>query len=321
MTEAPLVLVTGVSGFVGKHMAAYLLELGARVVGIGRRADSPLAHPLFRYGRCDLLNPDDVRRLLERNPADYIVHLAGENDVGSSFLHPVPVMQANAIGTMNLLEAARVVRPDALKAFLAVGTAYEYKSSASPIRENSRIGPRSPYAWSKLVMTSVVQMYGQLFDMPAIVARTFNLIGPGGSAGVCGQLVRQVVRMERGLLPPKLTIGNAAARRDFLDVRDAVKAYGALLGMPAIRPGSVYNLCSGRARSIADIVAVLKKHAAIPLEVVTDPALFRQGEASVMRGDYSKLRRDTGWSPGIPFEQSIVDALNEQRSLREEGNE
>jgi GDP-4-dehydro-6-deoxy-D-mannose reductase len=170
-------------------------------------------------------------------------------------------------------------------------------------------------------MTSIVQMYGQLYSMPALTARTFNLIGPGGSAGVCAELVRQVARMERGQLPPKLVMGNAEARRDFLDVRDAVKAYWSLLRMRPIQPGSIYNVCSGQAHSIAEIAAALKKHAAVPFEISADKTLLRQGEASVIRGDNSKLRRDTAWSPGFPLEQSIVDALNEQRGLWKENTD
>lgn len=322
MTRAPIVLITGVSGFVGKHMASYLLSLGIRVVGTGRQVNSPISHTQFQYKCCDLTHSNQIHHLLNRNPVDYIIHLAGENDVATSFVQPVTVMQSNAFGTMQLLEAARLVLPNVLKAFLAVGTGYEYAKNAAPIKESSRIDPGSPYAWSKLVMTSIVQMYGQLYSMPVLIARTFNLIGPGGSAGVCAELVRQVVLMEQGQLPPKLVMGNAEVRRDFLDVRDAVKAYWSLLNMRVIQPGSIYNLCSGQAHSIAEIAAALKKHASIPFEVSKDEALIRKGESSVIRGDNSKLRHDTAWSPSIPLEQSIVDALNEKRSLfKEDANE
>lgn len=322
MTGAPRVLITGVSGFVGKHMAAYLLSLGIRVIGIGRRISSPISHAQFRYKRCDLARPNEIHRVLSRNPVEYIIHLAGENDVTTSFAQPVAVMQSNAFGTMRLLEAARTALPDGLKAILAVGTGYEYGKNDALIHESSRIGPGSPYAWSKLVMTSIVQMYGQLYSMPVLIARTFNLIGPGSSAGVCSELVRQAALMEQDRLPPKLVMGNSEVQRDFLDVRDAVKAYWSLLNMRAIQPGAIYNVCSGEAHSIAEIAAVLKRHVLSPFEIGTDEALFRQGESSVIRGDNSKLRQDTSWSPGIPLEQSIVDALNAQRSLlKEDTNE
>ncbi|MBD0381593.1 GDP-mannose 4,6-dehydratase [Paenibacillus sedimenti] len=315
MSAPPTVLLTGINGFIGQHMAAYLLDRNMNVLGIGRSADCLVQHPRLTYASCDVLNPSAIKQLLQNESVTHIIHLAGANDVSTSFADPVQCLQANSWGTLNVLEAVRTAQTKNLKGFLAVGTAYEYALQTGPLTESSPLLPISPYAWSKHVMTSLMQMYGLVYSIPTLVARTFNLIGPGHGAGVCAQLTRRVALMEKGLLPPNLIVGNTKVERDFLDVRDAVAAYFSLLELAPAAPGSIFNVCSGTAYPISTIISLLIRHAAVPFEVSVDDSLIRTNEASVVQGDNSKLIAASAWKPSIPLEQSIVDTLNYYRNL------
>jgi GDP-4-dehydro-6-deoxy-D-mannose reductase len=309
MMAPPLVLLTGINGFVGAHMSACLLTQNMNVLGIGLSATCTVLDERLKYACCDIAQLSEVQWLLDTYNFDYIVHLAGANDVKASYRDPMSVIRTNTWSTLNLLETVRLKKDGNLKGFLAVGTAYEYELKGSPLRETDAVQPTSPYAWSKQLMASILQMYGYTYGIPTIIARTFNLIGPGYSTSVCAQLARQVVQMEKGLLPSKLVLGNQAVKRDFLDVRDAVLAYSSLLQLSPPLPGSIYNVCSGTSHSIESIVSLFMHYATVPFTIETDKSLFRAGEAAVVQGDNSKLSSATGWRPLISLEQSIRDTL------------
>lgn len=315
------VLITGVNGFVGRHMAAHLLARHVEVLGVGRRAVPVVRHQRFRYESCDLRDRARVSQLFDRFVVDYVVHLAAENNSQKSHDDPVGVFNTNCLGTLHLLEEVRNKQRDRLKGFLVVGSSHEYgvPQAGGDVTENSPLAPKNPYGWSKLLTTSVAKMYAELYDLPTIVARTFNLIGPGATEGVCPALARQVAEIERGTRPPTLVVGNQSVARDFVDVRDAVAAYWSLLRMTPIRPGDVYNVSSGTAHPVSLIVKLLQKHALRPFDVVTDETLFRQGEPLTVRGENRKLREATGWKPLKPFEGSVLDVLLHFRnSVRKE---
>lgn len=315
MTEYPPVLLTGINGFVGQHMATYLFAQNMNVLGIGRSLHCPLQHPRLQYVAGDMTNLIMMKQILQEHQVAYIIHLAGANDVNTSYVDPMGVINANAWGTLNILEAVRTSQIRSLLGCLAVGTAYEYKLQDEPLTESSQLLPTSPYALSKQLMTSSMQMYGHVYSIPTIVARTFNLIGPGHSTGVCAALARQVAMMEKGLIPPKLVMGDMTVQRDFLDVRDAVTAYFSLLQVAGNTPGEVFNVCSGTAYSIRAIVSLLERYASIPIEVSTQESLLRRQEAPIVLGDAAKLRGASGWKPSIPWEKSILDTLNYYRNL------
>lgn len=315
MTESPLVLLTGINGFVGQHMAAYLFAKHMNVLGIGRSVSCPLQHPRLQYVSGDITELSFIKQLLQTYKITHIIHLAGVNDVSISYNNPAEVIYANTWGTLNILEAIRTCPDNNLRACLAVGTAYEYQLQDEPLTESSQLNPVSPYAWSKQLMSSVMQMYGRVYAIPTVVARTFNLIGPGPAAGVCAQFAKQVAMMEKGLLPPKLQVGNMDVQRDFLDVRDAVAAYFSLLRVAAYPPGEIYNVCRGTAYSIRSMVSLLGQYASIPFEISIQDHLLRRQEAGIVLGDAAKLRDASGWMPSIPWQQSVLDTLNYYRNL------
>lgn len=322
MTNPPLVLLTGINGFVGQHMAAYLLRQNMNLIGIGRGASCLMKHPNLQYISGDITQSAILTQLLQEHLITHIVHLAGANDVSTSYADPVQVLYTNAWGTLHMLEAVRSATASSLVGFLAIGTAYEYDFQthlpATPsmlLSESSPTQPVSPYAWSKQIMTSFMQMYGSVYAVPTFIARTFNLIGPGKATGVCARLAKQVAMMEKGQLPPKLVLGNTAVQRDFLDVRDAVIAYSSLMQLTAAPYGSIFNVCSGTASPISAIVDLLQHYAAITFEVAVDEHLIRPNEAPLVQGDNAKLRTATGWTPTISLAQSVSDTLDYYRSL------
>lgn len=315
MTESPLVLLTGINGFVGQHMATYLFAKNMNVLGIGRSLHCLLQHPRLQYVTGDITNLFMMKQILQDHQVAYIIHLAGANEVKASYVDPMGIINTNSWGTLNILEAVRTSQNNSILGCLAVGTAYEYKLQDDPLTELSQLLPVSPYAWSKQLMTSFMQMYGRVYGIPTVVARTFNLVGPGHTAGVCAQLARQVAMMEKGLIPPKLVIGNMNVQRDFLDVRDAVAAFFSLLHTAGNTPGEIYNVCSGSAHSIRAIVSQLERYASIPFEVSSQESLLRRQEAPIILGDAAKLRGVSDWKPSIPWEQSLLDTLNYYRNL------
>ncbi|MNI66964.1 GDP-6-deoxy-D-mannose reductase [compost metagenome] len=150
--------------------------------------------------------------------------------------------------------------------------------------------------------------------MPTIVARTFNLLGPGQTAGVSARLIRQVLQIEQGLIPPFLVMGNQTIQRDFLDVRDAVEAYWSLIQLIPIPAGEIYNVCRGQAHSIETLVNILQKITRVPFQVRMDESLLRPGEPPIIQGDNTRLVRATGWKPNFSLKQSLLDAWKELRN-------
>jgi GDP-4-dehydro-6-deoxy-D-mannose reductase len=312
------VLITGIAGFAGSHLAELALGEGAEVVGTvlpGAPADN-LAGPGGAGSRvvtvpCDLTEPGAVGRVLAEIRPDRVFHLAGASVVGTSWAQREAVLRTNLSGTFELLEGLRSRPTPCL--LVSSGEVYgAVDAAAQPIGEGQPIAPSSPYALSKAAQELYAGYYWRGERVPVVIVRPFNHVGPRQGAGfVWSDVARQIAAIEKGLAPPRLAIGTVTTRRDFTDVRDMVRAYWLLLDRAA--PGEVYNAASGRAVSIRQVLDGFLALASRPIEVHQSPDRVRPLDLPLLLGDASRLRALTGWHPTIPLEQSLADVLADWR--------
>src|SRR3989449_2934795 len=290
------VLITGITGFVGSHMAEYALAKGAEVFGSTRwRSKTENIDHLrskVSFIESDLRDLSSVRALLETSQPDYVIHLAAQSFVGVSWHAPAETLTTNILAQINVLEAIRGLKMS--PRFLAVGSSEEYGlvyDEELPIRETNPLRPLSPYAVSKVTQDMMAFQYFKSYGLPIIRTRAFNHEGPRrGDVFVTSNFARQVAEIEAGKRPPVIHVGNLKARRDYTDVRDIVRGYWRLL--ESGEAGDVYNLCSGRAWAIQDVLDfLLQKSRVRDITVKEDPARLRPSDVPVLLGDPSKIER------------------------------
>ena len=298
------VLVTGASGFVGRHLTLALAAAGHEVVAAGGPRDAP---PLLAL---DLGRASAVADLVAQAEPEAVVHLAGQAFVPVALRDPLATLDVNATGTARLLEAVRAFR-DASGGpvrTLLISSAEVYgiqPPERMPLDESTPVVPANPYAASKAAAEAFGQAWYRSYGLDVVIARPFNHIGPGQDERfVVASFAHQLAAIAAG--GPKLMhVGNLAAERDFLDVRDVAEAYVALLANG--RSGEVYNICSGRAVRIQEVLRQLITIARVPVEVRDDPERMRPSDVPTIVGDAAKLRTATGWSPRRPLAQTLRD--------------
>jgi GDP-4-dehydro-6-deoxy-D-mannose reductase len=299
-------LITGGTGFAGSYLSELLLAQGWSVTAVSNLRD-PAAPAGVRVLHADVSNAEDITRAVQEIKPDHVYHLAAISSVPHSWRDPKLTFAVNVWGTYNVFQACAALGREVR--ILYISTAHVYSSACqNPIREDSPIGPSSPYAASK-AMGEIAALQFVANGSSIVIARPFNHSGPGQPAEfVLPALTRQVAEIKAGLRPPVLETGNLEVRRDFLDVRDAVRAYYCLLSDGL--PGEVYNVCSGSPRLLADVVTALKKMAGIDFDLAVSKDLLRSGQPSTVVGDFAKIQRQTGWQPKIPVEQTLGDLLD-----------
>lgn len=268
-----------------------------------------------QYYQVDIRREDDVRCALREFKPSEIYHLAGISDVDSSWSDPRLTFEVNVAGTFNLLEAAMgLASPPRI---LNVSTAQVYGASDQPLTEKSAVSPDNPYAGSKAMAEMLRISFREAKGGGIITARSFNHTGSGQlDTFVLPSIAKQFAEIEIASRPPKLTVGNIDVKRDFTDVRDVVQAYRALLEKG--RAGEVYNVCSGVGVRLSEVIKQFQAVCKTVVTVEVDPALLRPGETPVVVGDLTKIRKETGWSPQIPIEKTIVDLMDywRKKSIR-----
>ena len=308
-------LITGITGFVGSHMAEYALTRGAEVIGCyrWRSKTENIDHLRSRITlvESDLRDFSSVRALVEVARPDFVFHLAAQSFVGTSWQAPAETLTTNIIGQVNLLEAIRALRMS--PRFLAVGTSEEYGlvlPDELPIRETNPLRPLSPYAVSKVGQDMLGYQYFKSYGLPIVRSRAFNHTGPRrGDVFVESSFARQVAEIEAGLREPVLHIGDLKPSRDYSDVRDIVRGYWLLLERGT--PGEVYNLCSGRAWTIQQVLDfLLERSTTKGVGVKVDPARLRPSDVMILQGDSSKAERAVGWKPEIALERTLTELLD-----------
>jgi GDP-4-dehydro-6-deoxy-D-mannose reductase len=308
------VLITGITGFAGSHLADYILERGdAEVIGIlrWRSRTENIEHfrDKVRFVECDLRDASSVRDVLDETRPDWIFHLAAQSFVPTSWTAPTESLVTNILGQLNIFEAVKKLH--LMPKIQLACSSEEYglvHEDELPIKETNPLRPLSPYAVSKVGQDMLGYQYWMSFKLPVIRTRGFNHEGPRrGPVFVCSDFAKQIADIEKGRREPVVRVGNLDARRDFTDVRDIVRAYW--LSLEKGEPGEVYNLCSGRAWTIREMLDMLLAMSKTKIRVEQDPTRMRPSDVPVLLGDASRFRKRTGWEPTIPFEQTMRDLL------------
>ena len=300
-------LITGATGFAGRHLLEHLLAddvpVHAWSNARGRAVDPALASDRrIQWRAVDLLDRASVRSALDGTRPAVIYHCAGFADDHRAWQDPARALRGNVLATHNLLESARALALDAR--VVVPGSALIYRPSSEAIAEDAPIGPTSPYGVSKLAQ----EMTAAASPLPVVLARPFNHAGPRqGPSYVTSAFAKQLAEIEAGLSEPILRVGNLDARRDLTDVRDTVRAYRALAehGQPH-RP---YNVCTGRAYRVRELLDILLSLARITVTVEVDSSRLRPSDNPVVRGNPARIIEETGWRPAIPIEQTLADLL------------
>jgi GDP-4-dehydro-6-deoxy-D-mannose reductase len=309
------VLITGVSGFVGGHVVDLLRweHPEAEVFGLDNRPGNRARALRIEVVQADLEDAACVRQALERVRPDRVIHLAAQSSPQRSWEDPAGTLKTNLLGLLHLLEGARALALE--PRLLVVGSAEEYglvRPEDTPLREDHRLRPASPYAVSKVAQGFLALQYALSLGLFIVRTRTFHHTGPRrGEQFAESSFARQLAEIEAGRRPPRLEVGNLDAVRDFTDVRDVVRAYWALLDQGA--PGEVYNVCSGRGVRLADLLEELVRQSGLEVEVHVDPARLRPVDVPVLVGDPSRLQAATGWQPRIPLARTLRDLLDHWR--------
>lgn len=310
-------LVTGASGFVGRHLVARLQRADHDVIAAGG------PHEADPYLPVDLNDVDSLHAAFDIAQPDAVFHLAAQAFVPRSLEAPAETYRTNVLGTANVLQALRAFqeRSGRKARLIFVSSAEVYGAqpqSAMPIPETCAPNPVNPYAASKAAAEAVVLGEARSFGVDAVITRAFNHIGPGQNERFAvPSFAKQLAAIAAGG-EPVMFVGNLDAKRDFLDVRDVVDAYVTLAERGAT--GEAYNVCSGVAVSMREILAELIRIAHVPVEVRDDPARMRPADIPLMYGDNAKLRVQAGWSPGIALRRTLQDVYEEAQTVLRDGS-
>ena len=297
-------LITGCFGFVGKYLveAIQRAEPAAEIVGVDRIAAT---FAVTRAVELDLLDLEAFAAVIARERPDRLIHLASFSSVGFSWHEPIASFTNNTNIFLNVLECVR--RHSPTTRVLSIGSSEQYGIAAElPLRESSPQRPLSPYAVARVAQEHLGEVYVRGYSLDIVATRSFNHVGPGQSAQfVISAIAKQFAR------GGPIRVGTTSVVRDFLDVRDVVAAYLALLDRGT--RGEVYNICSGRGVSIAEAIGMLANIAAVTPVLETDPALVRPIENAIVIGDHAKITAAIGWRPTISLEASLRDVYEAWR--------
>jgi GDP-4-dehydro-6-deoxy-D-mannose reductase len=314
MTKLKRALITGISGFVGSHLADFLLEKEIEVFGTIRWR-SQLQNITHLKDRITLIEADindsfSLIKLLKEAEPDYIFHLAAQSFVPTSWSAPAETLETNIIGTVNLLEAVRVSECEARIQIAGSSEEYGYVLPEElPITESNPLRPMSPYGVSKVAADLLGFQYNRSYGLKIVRTRAFNHTGPRrGEPFVCSNFAKQIADIENGLKKPVLYVGNLKAQRDFTDVRDVVRAYW--LSLNKCEWGEVYNICSGEVVEIQKVLDILLTNSSAKITIEKDRDRLRPSDVPILKGDNAKFKTQTGWKPEISFERTLQDLLN-----------
>ena len=299
-------LITGSRGFVGKHLAAELTDSGYAVNGMDLADDDYTSS-------VDLLDKDAVRSSIKAQQPDMLFHLAAQASVPLSWDDPQRTYELNLIGTLNLLEAVRQEKSTCRIVIIGSADQYGVTTHSDAISESEEQHPQNPYAASKRAQEEIALIYVNRYLLDICMTRSFNHCGPGQKLGfLVPDICTGIAQVEKGNAQ-FLKVGNTESIRDFTDVRDVVRAYK-LICEKGIN-GEVYNVGSGVGRKVRDVLDALVSMASCDIKIQPDIERMRPSDTPVIVCDNTKLQKHTGWTPQLPFEQTLRDSLEYYRSL------
>lgn len=309
------VLITGISGFAGSHLAEYFLAEGKHEIfgAIKWRSDRQnISHIQDRIHlfECDIKDAFAMKTIITEIKPEQIFHLAAQSYVSFSWRAPQETLITNIIGELNLFEAVRQVKIDPL--IHIAGSSEEYGMVVPeelPITEANALRPLSPYGVSKVTQDLLGYQYFKSYGMKIIRTRAFNHTGPRrGTVFATSNFAKQIVEIEKNKRDPVIYVGNLEAVRDFTDVRDVVRAYA--LTLERCDPGEVYNIASGKGIKIRDMLDMLVALSNADLKIEQDPTRLRPSDVELLIGSSEKFQKKTGWKPEIPFDKTMKDLLD-----------
>lgn len=300
------ILITGGTGFVGTHLIRFL-QARASQISVFSSDQSSTRLSGVQYYQIDIRNKEAVCAVVREVGPEHIYHLAGITAVEASWQHPHLTYEVNVLGAHNLFDAA--MNLSAPPRILNISTSQVYAPAIHRLTENSPLSPNNPYAASKAMAELLIPLYPNRVNDGIITARPFNHTGCGQLAHfLLPSIAKQFAEIELGLRPPKLRLGNLKVKRDFLDVKDVIRAYSALLKNG--KPAEAYNVCSGTAFLLSDVVEMFQSTSGIDVTIEIDPSKVRLRETAEICGDPRKLEDETGWRHEIPLERTVEDLLN-----------
>lgn len=306
-------LITGASGFVGQHLCRYLAPeeedlFGTAFPVLPREVPSGV----IKLFHVDLRKEEAVHDLIKAVRPRKVFHLAAVSNVRRSWEIRSATMETNIMGTFFLFEALRKYAPEARVLFVSSADVYGIPSQKRPFEEDDPTFPINPYAYSKISGELMSLYYVSVENLDIRIARSFPHTGPGQSSDfVCADWADQIARMEFERAPLEIRVGDINVSRDFLDVRDVAQAYSLLISEGRI--GEVYNVCSGRAVALKDIMAKLCAQTSVKPEIRVDETKLRKTDIPELVGSNEKIKR-LGWRPSISIDTTLEDLLNDRRS-------
>lgn len=310
------VLITGITGFVGSHLADYILSSHPSVEVYGlKRWRSRMDNVIHLQDKVSLLEGDlkdivSLKRCLAETKPDRIFHLAAQSYVPASWIAPNETFAINALGQINLFEALICLKHS--PKIQITGSSEEYglvHPDETPVKETNPLRPLSPYAVSKVAQDLLAFQYFKSYGLRTVRTRGFNQTGPRrGEVFICSDFAKQIAEIEKGKREPVIFVGNLKTQRDFTDVRDTVQAYW--LSLEKGEEGEVYNIGTGKAYSMKEILDTLLQLSNINVKVEVDSKRLRPSDVPILLADSTKFKTLTGWKPKIPLKQSLQDLLD-----------
>ncbi|XOB42196.1 MAG: GDP-mannose 4,6-dehydratase [Candidatus Nealsonbacteria bacterium] len=312
------VLITGITGFIGSHLAEYCLDRG-EVEVFGTVLSHHLGDELKRIEHikdkiqlfeCNLTNRIAVDRVLEKVKPDKIFHLASQSFVLVSWYSPEDTLHNNIMSQLNLFEGIRELKLNPV--IQIAGSSEEYGlvgENETPIKENNPLRPLSPYAVSKVAQDKLAYQYYKSHGLKTVITRCFNTEGPRrGKQFVISTFANQIAKIEKGLQSPEIYVGNLEAYRDFTHVKDIVRALW--LSIEKCKFGEPYNIGSDKTHQIKEVLETLLSFTEKQIEIKKDPKRMRPSDVPILLSDSTKFRDTTGWEPRIGFKTILLDTLN-----------